>query len=286
MSFSIDEHTSARVNGLTQEWRQGDVVGLPTSERAWMAAPDVPLTLASESMEADDIDWVVASTDRLAIVSQTCDIVRDCREHPFVTLAAVVELDEPYASQARRGHRPRFIPLSGISAMSFADMNLLVGAEKSILLKAQRISGLRSVEDQRQFARAAARVFERPAFPDDLGESLRGLLERVKKKHGKMSPEGKALESLAEIRVVVEHWADSDGADIRVLFCPESRPSSDSDPTHGDLETWIAQWMARCRPVGIVHSVDGVLTPLDEMTAREYLASDPLDLDYLSDHRE
>ena len=233
-------------------------------------------------MDSGELGWVVASAERLVIVSQTCDIVRSCREHPFITLAAVIELDEPIASQARRGHRPRLLPLPDIGASSFADMNLLVGAEKSTLLGLEPIRGLENSEGQRHFARAVGRVFERPAFPDDLNEALRGLLERIRAKHNRNSPEGQALESLQEIRVVVESADEAHKIRITVLFCPESRPSEESRPRHSELQEQIAAWVTRTRRTGIVVSVDGILAPLDEMTALEYRASDPLDLDYLT----
>jgi hypothetical protein len=36
------------------------------------------------------------------------------------------------------------------------------------------------------------------------------------------------------------------------------------------------------RPEGRLRSVEGVVTSLDDLTARDYVESDPLDLDHLS----
>lgn len=50
-------------------------------------------------------------------------------------------------------------------------------------------------------------------------------------------------------------------------------------------EEWdelVDSWLRQAEPFESIRSIDGAMIPLDEMTALEYLESDPLDLDYLS----
>lgn len=44
----------------------------------------------------------------------------------------------------------------------------------------------------------------------------------------------------------------------------------------------MALWLNRVQPEGRFRRVEGVVQTLDDLTARDYVESDPLDLDYLS----
>ena len=233
-------------------------------------------------MAPGNLGWVRESTNRLVLVSQTCDVVRDCRENPFIALAAVAYLEEPLATEARRGHRPRLVPLPGIGLSAFADMDLVVSAEKSALLEAQQTRGLRDPEDQRRFARAVGRVYQRPALRDDLNESLRGLVQRVKAKHDRDSDEGRLLDSLVDIRVAERPTETGNKIHVTVMFCPASRAQAEATAPGQTWDEYLSRWVGRANKVGIVASIDGYVVPLDEMSARDYLATDPLDLDYLT----
>ncbi len=52
--------------------------------------------------------------------------------------------------------------------------------------------------------------------------------------------------------------------------------------TQEEWDEVVDGWLRRAEPFGIVRSIEGAMIPLDELTAREYVDSDPLDLDYLS----
>ena len=282
MSFTVDEGLVERVDEATHSWQQGDVLELPTTSQAWMAVHGAPLTSTSAAMKHGGSRWVVAATDRLVVVSQTCDIVRGCSRQPFVAVASVVQLHGAQASQARGGHRPRFVPLPALGDDFFADLGLLASAEKTVLLEAEPVRGLRDPIEQRRFALGVSRAFGRPAFPDDLHMALDGLVQRIKEKHDKRSHEGRALASLEEIRVFGEpSWAASQ-IDVTVAFCPLSRSDALEQASQEEWEDFVHGWMDRTGPHGVITSVDGDLMPLDEMAASDYLAGDPLDLDYLT----
>ncbi|MCY4555697.1 MAG: hypothetical protein OXF79_04820 [Chloroflexi bacterium] len=275
---------ATRVDSRTRLWRQGDIVELGAI--AWLATPAAPLTIQSAAAEGDELSCIVAEASRLAIVSQTCDIVRDCQTRPFLLLAPTVVLEEPTAGEARRGSRPRFAQLPGIGEDTFVDLDRIVTIEKSLVMEAEPTRGLPDESSQRRFGLSVARAFSRFAFPDDLVISLRGLVARARDKHGRESHEGRALRGLEEIRVTGSPSWSALGIDVFVTFAPATREDAEEVMSEEEWDEVVDGWIRRTEPFGAIKSVDGAMIPLDELTAREYIDSDVLDLDYLSGEPE
>ena len=275
-----DAGLAARVNSCTRLWRQGDILELGVT--TWLATPAAALTIQSATAEGDELSCIVSEAGRLAIVSQTCDIVRDCQTRPFLLLASVIVLEEPAAGEARRGSRPRFAQLPGIGEDTFVDLDRIVTIEKSLVMEAEPIRGLSDESSQRRFGLSVARAFSRFAFPDDLVISLRGLVARARDKHGRESIEGRALRGLEEIRVTGSPSWDSPEIDVFVTFAPATREEAEEVMSEEEWDNVVDGWIRRTEPFGAIRSVDGAMIPLDELTAREYIDSDVLDLDYLT----
>lgn len=285
MTFAPDVTLVDRVNSSSQAWRQGDVPQLPTASQAWFATPAMPLTLPSNEMTGDRFGVVLAAAERLVIVTQTCDIVRDCRDYAHVTLAGVVRLGPDKALQAQRGHRPRFVALPGLGPEYFADTSLLVSAEKTILLEVDRLPGVVTDHNRRQFADGIARSFGRSALPDDLVRAFDKLTRRIKQKHDKDSDEGRALRLLGSIRVRgLPSWT-ADDIDVRVLFCPNTQSEAESCMSPKQWDDMVDEWVGLTEPDGVIRDISGDWLALDRMTALDYLESDHLDLEYLSSRR-
>jgi hypothetical protein len=280
MAFTADVSLVARVNERTEQIRQGDVIEVGAT--TWLASASAPLTNESAQAEGSDFICIVAESDRLVVVSQTCDVVRDCVQRPFVLLARVVTLQEPVASEARRGHRPRFVPLPGLGADSFADLDLLITVEKSVFLDIEATRALPDTPAQRRFGIAAGRVFSRFAFPDDLQVALRGLVARIRAKHAKNSAEGRALAALQDIRITGSPSWDADAIDVFITFAPGSRAEANAVMSDDDWDELVDGWLRQAEPFGVIRAVDGAMIPLDELSALEYVESDALDLDHLS----
>ncbi len=283
MSFVADTELIAATNTALLQWKQGDVLDLPAI--AWLGAPDAPLTEHAASAEKSphsNLSVLFAEADGLVVVTQTCDLVRDCSSRPHVELARLVRLDEPAAGEARKGSRPRFVPVPALGEDAFADLDVVMTAEKTILTTSTRRQGLASDSDVRRFARGVGRSFSRFAFPDDLSKSLRGLVSRIRDKHDRSSPEGRALAALEEIRVTGSPAWAAPAIDVFLTFAPPSRPDADEVCSQEEWDEIVDSWIRRSDTLGVVRSIDGAMIPLDELTAREYVDSDPLDLDYLS----
>lgn len=280
MEFAADVSLVTRVNERALQLRQGDVIEIGAI--AWLASGSAPLT--SQSAQAGDagVSCVIAEADRLVVVSQTCDIIRDCSQRPFVLLARVVTLDGPTANEARRYHRPRFVPVPGLGDDAFADLDLVVGVEKSVFLGVEATRGLPDDSAQRRFGMAVGRLFSRFAFPDDLVVSLRGLVARVRQKHAKDSPEGRALAALEDIRISGSPSWDAESIDVFITFAPATRAEANEVMSDDEWDQLVDGWLRQAEPFGVIRSVDGAMIPLEELSALEYMESDALDLDYLS----
>ena len=105
---------------------------------------------------------------------------------------------------------------------------------------------------------------------------------RIKKKHARNSLEGRALETLEEIRITgVPSW-QAEKIEVFISFSPETTDVANDMMSDEEWNKCIELWLRLVEPQGVFKSVDGAMNPLDKMTARQYINSQPLDLDYLS----
>lgn len=283
MAFAVDAARAQAINIALKEWRQGDLAGIQSV--SWIGSPTDPLTEASAAAGADTRDstaMIHVEVDAVVVTTQTCDIVRDCVARPLVTASPLVMLDEQSAAEARRGMRPRFAYVPGLGELAFADLDRAVTVEKSVLVASQRTPGTRSDTEIRRIGLQIGRKHSRFAFPDDLGVSLKGLVQRVRDKHDRKSPEGRALSVLEEIRVSGTPSWSANQIDVFLTFAPPTRAEAEEVMDEPRWDELIEEWLSRAEPFGVVASVDGAMIPFDELTAREYIDSDPLDLDHLS----
>jgi hypothetical protein len=272
----------ARVDEALSAWRQGDcVVG-----EHWFAhrfAPGLPLTDAGRvAREAGPggVDLAESEVQGLMIVSQSCDVVRSCSERPFVEVCPLVELEDGVLRDVERGRRPQFAFVPGVAARRLAgDLDRIMTVEKAVVAAWQRTAACDTDEARRRLTLALARKRVRFAFPDDFGGAVRGLQDRLQQKHGKASDEGHALRSLREIRV---HAAPSWDAREIELFFWFIRQTDALKPKGQSWDGLLAAWLRLITPEGRFRSIDGIVVTLDDLTARDYVESDPLDLDHLS----
>jgi hypothetical protein len=297
----------ARVDAQCQMWQQGDIfagTGVPILR---IVSKEIPLT---EDPGGTRGRVAAEEFDRVAIVSQTCNIVRSYADRPQVTIAPIIELSGDVAKNAAQRRIPRYAPLPGAGSMSFVDLDQLTTVEKSVLVDRFVTPGCATDDDLRRFSQAVARHFARFAFPDEFNAMLRPLATTFTKRAGKNRAEGRRVDEVSEVRVRATPSWTSDEVDIELIFVvePESLPPADQDrlPTPSartsvgaiceglDTESnpdervalWtelVTLWTEQCRPIAPFASIAATVGTLDEMTAAHYLATDALDLDHLSD---
>lgn len=275
-----------RIDAALPVWRQGDVIlgsallfihqadlAHPVSDDAAANATAAPAGAAQEAQ----IATLETSAEGFIVVTQTCDVVRSCRERPYVELAPLVEVSANVLAEVKGLRRPGFAYVPVVAARNLvADLDRTMTIEKGVLVGLPREQGLATDAEIRAFAAALARKRARFAFPNafvDLMKPLSGLLQ---KRYGKDSAEGHHVSALQEIRVAAKPSWTAEKIGLCFWFIKGSEPAK---PEWGK---WVDAWLALVKPTATYTTIEGLAVRLDDMTARDYVESEHLDLDQLS----
>ncbi len=277
------------VDKKLRHWRQGDVSrdsGLEFLHLADLSQPQSPASVEATAEGTDEtqsagIAPVVEEVAGFVVLTQTCDIVRSCLERPYIEVAPLVELDADLVEQVRRQKRPSlaYIPAAAKdNLVADLDRIMIMTVDKAVLSKWSRIPGWRTDAEAREFARALARKRSRFAFPDDFVSAAVRLRRRLTEKHNRASAEGGHLRALREIRVRAATLWDADDVKLTFWFIKDRDPKDSETDWSNQVEHWV-QLLDRSGRFQIVTSV---ACRLDDITARDYIESDALDLERLS----
>jgi len=268
-----------RITAALGEWRQGDLA-LDETWFVHVADGTAPLSDAANQLEGDGAQAVESETCGLVVVTQTCDVVRNCTERPYVEVSPLVKVSAEHFREVQRGRRPAYAALPALSqACLVADLDRVMTVEKSIVASWKRTAGYTNDADGRTFALALARKRARFAFPDDFTLFARKLQGRLAEKHDKGSDEGRGLRALREVRVQAAPSWDAATVNIFFWFVRHEHDANFDGKSWAEL---LKEWLKLVTASGRFQSVDGQVVALEDMTAAEYVDSDPFDLDYLS----
>lgn len=274
-----DDPATLRIDSVMAEWRQGDVA---LDAEVFVHLADATCALTDEAAAGEDgLQVIVGTTEGVVVLSQTCDIVRSCIDKPFVEVAPLVEVDERTAHEIERGRRPNYSIVPALRKRRMvADLDRVMTVEKSVAAAWSRTSGCTTDAEVRGLAMALARKRARFAFPDDFTKLMKKLQARLIEKHDRESDEGRALRALSEIRVTgTPSWDNPSEVGIFIWFVRNKEdPTFEGSSWDRFLETWLRLVPSQ----GRFSRIEGVVTTLADMTAQEYVESDPLDLDHLS----
>jgi hypothetical protein len=267
------------VDGTLSTWRQGDCV---LGEQWFAHRIDRSFALTDAGRLASDADADLAEEQvaGLVVLTQTCDVVRSCVERPYVEVCPLVEVDDERLREIERAQRPgyAFLPLLADRKL-VADLDRVMTVEKPLVATWERTLGWRTDPEGRAFALALARKRKRFAFPDDFTMLARKLQSRLRDKHDRNTDEGSGLRALREIRVQASPSWDAGQVDLFFWFIRKDGDHTFEGTHWADL---LKQWLKLATPSSRFHSIDGQVVALDDMTAADYVDSDPLDLDHLS----
>lgn len=279
----LDEDRRVRIDDALRSWRQGDCV-VGAQEFLFRFHPDAPISKDAALAAAHGADAAEAEVRGFAILTQTCDLVRRCDDRPFAHVSPLVEVDAERLNEIRRGYRPNYAFIPGTAGRRLvAALDRVMTVEKAVIADWTRCDGARNDDDERRLRLALMRNCGRVAFPDDFGSLTAKLRRRMSRKHDGRIDEGRALRALREIRVrAAPSWL-TDQIEIAFWFIrDDSTPDFEGQAWHEHLE----RWLELVPPDGRFTSIDGSVLTLDDLTAREYVESDPLDLDHLSARAE
>jgi hypothetical protein len=274
-----EEDLAERIDLDARSWWQGDVANAD-----WFrvfAFRDRALRASSLCRESASILCSDERVRGLVVLTQTCDIRKPTLKRPYVHVSPLVHLEGTDASLARKGRLLNFVPVPGVGDQAFADIDRIMTAEKSFLTVWKRKVGCRDDRERREFGRRVARVYQRFAFPDDIQTSLSEMIKWIKKKYANDDAEGRALGLVEEIRITADPSWDSTDITVFLTFALTNGEAA-SEVTGEQWAALVEKCVKLCKPTGVIRGIEGAALPSDEMTAREYLDSDRLELDYIS----
>lgn len=273
-----DSQQAERIDVALSEWRQGDAA---IEERWFTHVAEPALSLTPESAQTDEgLQAITSEVEGLVIVTQTCDVVRSCVARPFVEVAPLVQISRAALHAVEKGRRPAQALLPALAERNLVvDLDRIMTVEKSVIASWTRTPGCGTDWEVRAFALALARKRARVAFPDNFVALVSNLMRRMSSKHDKDSDEARVLRALREIRVRAAPAWNADEIALTFWFI------RDEDASGFVAEGWdhyLDAWLKRLHTDQRFTSIDGTIQTLDDLTAREYVESDPLDLDHLS----
>lgn len=267
------------IDTALSEWCQGDCV-LGEHWFVYRFNPQRPLTSDSVDVAQEETDLAESEVKGFAVITQTCDIVRSCEKRPFIEVVPLFEVSEQHLDDVKRSRRPQYAYVPGVADLNFvADLDRVMTVEKAVVAEWERKPGCFSDDEVRQLGQALTRKRARFAFPNDFTDFAEKLREQLQKKHNKLTYEGEALRALREIRVRAEpSWNSSE---IRLIFW-FIRDGEQSQFQGIGWQQFLERWLQLIPKSGRYQKVEGLVVALEDMTAKEYVESDRLDLDHLS----
>jgi hypothetical protein len=284
--LSSDAALIAAIDERLKEWNQGDVVlgdAIPFVHLADLNKPISEGSREASKLEpsGDPLGVVVQKMAGAVVLTQSCDLVRSCRDQPFVKCAALQEVDAAFLDSTRMGQRPRFAYIPGAAdRLLVGNLDAVTTVEKSILAAIEpnlRIRGCRTDREVSELAVALARNLGRFAFPDDFSLAVRPVRSGIIKKYGKSTNEGRLLASMREIRVMCSPSWTADKRSLTFYFIVVDR-----NGLPDDADVIVESLLAKFKGGGSFSEITFRLVSLNEMSAEAYVASEALDLEHLS----
>ncbi|WP_045441377.1 hypothetical protein [Picosynechococcus sp. NKBG042902] len=267
------------IDAVLQEWCQGDYV-LGEYWFVQRCDPKRPLTKESEEAATEEINLAEVPIPGFVVITQTCDIVRSCKERPFIEVSPLFEVDPQRLLEIQKARRPQYTYIPGVAELNLvADLDRVMTVEKAVVAEWKRQQGCRDDEEIRALGQALARKRVRFAFPDDFVGFVSELQKRIKNKHNKSSNEGDALRALREIRVRASPSWNSPNIELMFWFI---RDENQVDFQGLGWNQLLETWLQLIPKHGRFQDVNGSVVTMEDITAKDYLESDPLDLDHLS----
>jgi hypothetical protein len=272
----------------TARFDQGDLVERPPFFYAGRPASGVWATTRSLAAEGDLEDSVVIELDPLdgppygVLTSPGCDIADTARK-PWVQIAPVYPVHELVDAERRladiRRHAvPHLVLLDppSLDGVWIADLRIEMPVEKSWLAGREPIDAFASDEDRRQFGHRLAGRLSRPALPDAVHDCvvrpLRRFLDRAN-----ATLRADLAAAAVEFRLAVRTHPDNT-YECRLLVV--GRRASVPASVISALDTW---WLGLPKDDAAVTLLSCRYCTSDEVTMREYLASELLDDRHLGD---
>jgi len=236
-------------------------------------APDASLKLGHPHGIASG---VAASTERLVVVSQACDIVKSPNDEPNILAMPVFKTENQRIIGPASRNSSRYYLLDAGRGF-IVDASAVAVIEKPLLMTMTPEVGALTEDDRKRFGRWLARRFNRPAIDDDVVVAIvKPILENMRalQAAGNLDPE--LFDQIAEVRLLVEN--DSLPFTFDLLFMVEAIGSAEFElllaPLLGQMRSWFQPELSILRA--------WYTRTYEDVSVADYLASEQLYLDEYS----
>lgn len=137
----MNEDGRQRIDTALHDWRQGDCV---LGEHWFLFRLDVDDPLSEEAIAAADggADAGEVEVRGFMVATQTCDLVRQCSERPFIEVCPLVEVNSKRLNEIRLGRRPSCAFVPGVADLGLvADLDRVMTVEKAVIARWKRRTG-------------------------------------------------------------------------------------------------------------------------------------------------
>jgi hypothetical protein len=278
-----------RIENALREWRQGDVTLDVGTFLVHLADKRMPLTAGAcdavakgEFDDDEDVFEVLSPVRGLVVVSQSCDIVRECSKSECVEVSPLVLIeDDRQLEEIRKRRRIRYAYLPGLADRRLVvDLERTMTVEKAVVAGWNRVRGCADDRERATFSDALARKRGRFAFPNEFNDGLKGFKDRLKRAEGKKTPAGDLLAALEEIRAQASPDWGAEKISVFFWFLAEQEKIADFNAAHGIVQNWMST-ISWARGFVLADPAFKVLEPQD-MTVEQYQASHALDYEDIS----
>jgi hypothetical protein len=306
------ERTVAQMKSI----RQGEVINLPwvTYMTGLHGIPRFPVWIIRALAKATRSKII-----QIAVLTQTCDIVRSPDTRPYLQVARLIRVQDPKkAQQYTEGETPQYVAVPMAGTNVFVDLDQISTLRKHLIVDLPHRPGVGTdPEEIRIFAQGVARKFGRYPFPDYFIESVDQLRQRILRRWDKpASPEGRVLADLVQIRVQPVPVDGASNVDFTLSFIMKQGTLpilADPPQVSAQITAWLTSprgpadiakriidpntklddqvylyfrlaeaWAALCQTNNSVRSVMAEIVSEDEYVLSDYWKSERLDLDQLS----
>jgi hypothetical protein len=119
-----------RVNSALQKWKQGDCT---IGEHIFVHQfdPKQPLITTKPYTVIDEESLVKSVVRGFVVLTQTCDLVRDCQDRPYLEISPLIEIETNFLEEVRKMKRPQYAYIPGIAEKNLvADLDRVMTVEK------------------------------------------------------------------------------------------------------------------------------------------------------------
>jgi len=236
-------------------------------------APDVSVKLAQPHGIASGI---AASTERLVVISQACDIVKSPNDEPNVLAMPVFKTENQRIIGPASRNSSRYYLLDAGRGF-VVDASAVAVIEKPLLTTMTPEVGAQTEDDRKRFGRWLARRFNRPAIDDAIVVAIvKPILENMRSLQATGNLNLDLFDRILEVRLRVEN--DSLPFTFDLLFMVEPVASAEFEllmaPLLGQMRSWFQPELSKLRA--------WYTRSYEDVSVADYLASDQLYLDEYS----